>query len=80
MMRPAAFQDGEPLEVELRVDGDRRRAIESHHTATHLMHWALHQVVSVDIAQQGSYVGPDRLRFDFNSKAVTDEQIAAIEG
>jgi alanyl-tRNA synthetase len=43
------------------------------------MHWALHQVVSPDIAQQGSYVGPDRLRFDFNSKGLTKEQVAQIE-
>ncbi len=77
--RPAAFHQGQPLAVELRVAGDRRRAIESHHTATHLMHWALHEVVSDDIAQQGSYVGADRLRFDFNSKAVTEAQITAIE-
>jgi alanyl-tRNA synthetase len=77
--RPAAFHEGEALEVELSVDAERRRSIESHHTATHLMHWALHEVVSEDIAQQGSYVGPDRLRFDFNSKAVTNAQIAAIE-
>ncbi len=77
--RPAAFEDGKPLPVELRVAEERRQAIESHHTVTHLMHWALHEVVSPDVAQQGSYVGPDRLRFDFNSKAVTDDQIREIE-
>lgn len=77
--RPAAFTEGQALPVELRVTADRRHAIESHHTATHLMHWALHEVVSEDIAQQGSYVGPDRLRFDFNSKAVTPAQIQKIE-
>lgn len=77
--RPAAFQEGKPLGVELRVTSERRHAIEAHHTSTHLLHWALHEVVSPDIAQQGSYVGPDRLRFDFNSAAVTDAQVAEIE-
>lgn len=66
-------------EVILRVDPSRRRAIEAHHTATHLFHWALHQVVSPDATQQGSLVAPDRLRFDFNSAAVTPEQLAKIE-
>ncbi len=77
--RPAAYQEGQPLEVELRIDEVRRHAVEAHHSATHLMHWALHEVVNPDIAQQGSYVGPDRLRFDFNSKALTKEQVARIE-
>jgi len=65
--------------VTLRVETSRRRAIEAHHTATHLFHWALHQVVSPDATQQGSLVAPDRLRFDFNSAAVTAEQLAKIE-
>jgi alanyl-tRNA synthetase len=75
---PTGF-DGTPLTITMRVDPERRAAIESHHTATHLLHWALHEVVSPDIAQQGSYVGPDRLRFDFNSKALTEAQITDIE-
>lgn len=65
--------------VTLRIDTDRRRAIESHHTATHLFHWALHEAVSPDATQQGSLVAPDRLRFDFNSDALTPDQIADIE-
>lgn len=65
--------------VTLDLDRDRRRAIESHHTATHLLHWALHEIVSPDATQQGSSVSPDRLRFDFNSKALTSEQISAME-
>jgi alanyl-tRNA synthetase len=65
--------------VTLKVETTRRRAIEAHHTATHLFHWALHQVVSPDATQQGSLVAPDRLRFDFNSAAVTQEQLAKIE-
>jgi len=66
-------------EVVLKVDTSRRRPIEAHHTATHLLHWALHEVVSQDAAQQGSSVDENRLRFDFNSGAVTGEQLAAIE-
>ena len=61
------------------LDRARRAPIEAHHTATHLLHWALHEVVSPDASQQGSSVSPDRLRFDFNSKPVTPEQITAIE-
>jgi alanyl-tRNA synthetase len=65
--------------VTIKLDTQRRRPIEAHHTATHLLHWALHEVVSADAAQQGSSVDENRLRFDFNSAAVTPEQIAAME-
>lgn len=65
--------------VTLKLDSSRRRPIEAHHTATHLLHWALHEVVSPDAAQQGSLVAEDRLRFDFTSAAVSKEQIAALE-
>jgi alanyl-tRNA synthetase len=65
--------------VTLKLDTTRRRPIEAHHTATHLLHWALHEVVSADAAQQGSSVDENRLRFDFNSAAVTPEQLAAME-
>ncbi len=65
--------------VTLKLDEKRRRPIEAHHSATHLLHWALHEVVSADAAQQGSSVDENRLRFDFNSAAVTPEQIAAME-
>ncbi|MFP4070065.1 MAG: alanine--tRNA ligase, partial [Opitutales bacterium] len=63
----------------LSYDGPRRRKIEAHHTATHLLHWALHEIVSPEATQQGSSVSPDRLRFDFNAKALKPEQIAAME-
>ncbi len=66
--------------VVLRIDPTRRRPIEAHHTATHLLHWALHEVVSADAAQQGSSVDENRLRFDFNSAAITPAQLAAMEG
>ena len=65
--------------VALTIDVKRRRRIESHHTATHLLHWALHEVVSTDATQQGSLVTTDRLRFDFTSGALTAQQIADIE-
>jgi alanyl-tRNA synthetase len=65
--------------VTLRLDTTRRRAIEAHHTATHLLHWALHEAVSKDASQQGSSVDDSRLRFDFNSAAVTPAQIAMME-
>jgi alanyl-tRNA synthetase len=67
------------IQLEIKLDRDRRLPIEAHHSATHLLHWALHEVVSKEIAQQGSSVSPDRLRFDFNSKALTPEQIVALE-
>jgi alanyl-tRNA synthetase len=65
--------------VTLTLDSTRRRPIEAHHTATHLLHWALHEVVSEDATQQGSSVDENRLRFDFNSAAVTRAQLAAME-
>ncbi|HWH70750.1 MAG TPA: alanine--tRNA ligase-related protein, partial [Candidatus Sulfotelmatobacter sp.] len=66
-------------EVQLAVDRERRAAIQRHHTVTHLLHWALHQVVSKDVAQKGSFVGPDKLTFDFNSAALTPQQVADVE-
>ena len=45
--------------------------IQGHHTVTHFLHWALHEVVSRDAAQKGSYVGPDKLTFDFSSAPLT---------
>ena len=65
--------------VTVRVDIRRRRAIERHHTVTHILHWALHEVVSRDAAQKGSYVGPDKLTFDFSSAALTPQQRRDVE-
>ena len=66
-------------EAELAVDAARRAAIQRHHTVTHLFHWALHEVTSPDASQKGSHVGPDKLTFDFNSAALTPQQLADIE-
>src|SRR5437016_9715460 len=65
--------------VRISVDADRRSAIERHHTVTHLLHWALHKIVSPDTAQKGSYVGPDKLTFDFSSAALTKQQVRDVE-
>jgi len=65
--------------VLLEVDVARRRAIERHHTVTHLLHWALHEVVSREASQKGSFVGPDKLTFDFNSAALTPTQVRDVE-
>ncbi|MGB8166915.1 MAG: alanine--tRNA ligase [Chthoniobacteraceae bacterium] len=66
-------------EVTLLVDPARRAAIQRHHTVTHLLHWALHEVVSHEATQKGSFVGPDKLTFDFNSAALTPAQVRDIE-
>ncbi|HEV3392167.1 MAG TPA: alanine--tRNA ligase, partial [Chthoniobacterales bacterium] len=72
--------DWSPQEpVHLTVDAQRRHLIQGHHTVTHLLHWALHQVVSKDTAQKGSYVGPDKLTFDFSSAALTKQQVRDVE-
>ena len=46
---------------------------------THLLHWALHEVVSRDATQKGSYVGPEKLTFDFSSAALTKQQVREVE-
>ena len=65
--------------VTVKVDVPRRRAIERHHTVTHLLHWALHEIVSRDATQKGSYVGPNKLTFDFSSAPLTKEQVRDVE-
>jgi len=67
-----------PATAKLNVE--RRALIEAHHSATHLMHWALHQVLGNTVGQKGSYVGPDRLRFDFSHlEALKPEELRQVE-
>ena len=78
--RVASGELREGDQVTLEVDVARREAIRRNHSATHLLHWALRQVVGPHAQQKGSLVGPDRFRFDFtHGQPLTLEQIGRIE-
>jgi alanyl-tRNA synthetase len=66
--------------LQLDVDHSRRASIRAHHSATHVLHEALRQVLGDHIAQRGSLVAPDRLRFDFvHQKPITPEELSRVE-
>ena len=77
------IEDGELAvgeRVAQRVDGARRGLVCAHHSATHLVHHALREILGRHVQQKGSFVGPDRLRFDFShTEPVRAAQLAEIE-
>ena len=74
----AALAEG--AEVRAQVDVPARRATQANHTGTHVLNWALRQRLGDDVKQAGSYVGPDKLRFDFTHRGrVPAEELVEIE-
>jgi alanyl-tRNA synthetase len=77
-LRQGGFTVGDS--ADLFIDIPRREAIRRNHSATHLLHWALRQVLGAHAQQKGSLVTAERLRFDFTQgEAITKEQLTQIE-
>ncbi|MBJ3777269.1 alanine--tRNA ligase [Acuticoccus mangrovi] len=77
-LKSGTLKVGDGLTLE--VDATRRNAIRSNHSATHILHECLRRALGDHVAQKGSLVSPERLRFDFShAKPMTDDEIAGVE-
>ncbi len=77
---PASGLPAAPSTATLRVSVDRRRAISRHHSAAHLIHWALRKVLGTHVRQAGTSKTAERMRFDFSHfEAMTPEQLKEVE-
>ena len=65
--------------VTIHIDAARRLGMERHHSVTHLLHWALREVIGTETSQKGSYVGPEKLTFDFAGAALSASQLKDVE-
>jgi len=77
-MKEGTLEAGDAVRME--VDGDRRTTVRANHSATHLVHKALRDTLGLHVAQKGSLVAPDRLRFDFSHpKPMGEDEIRLVE-